>query len=357
MTLEIVSVVGARPQFVKAAVVSQALFRLGVAEQVVHTGQHYDEAMSGQFLRQLGIEVAANLAVGSGTHSHQTAAIMTGLQDFLDGLPKLPDAMVVYGDTNSTMAAGLVAAKLGTPLVHVEAGLRSYNRAMPEEINRVVVDHLSDLLFCSSQVGIGNLRSEGISSGVHEVGDVMLDAFLHFSAVAEAQDVLASTVTGIPDGFVLATIHRPSNTDDTGRLAAILRQLGEVEATVVWPVHPRNRKGLERVQLPSNLVCINPVSYFQMLTLLRRAAAVVTDSGGLQKEAHWAARPCITLRAETEWTETLDGGWNVLADPTTDSVARLAFRTPTTPWKMIYGDGNAADRIATGIRTFLRRAP
>ncbi len=351
----VVSVVGARPQFVKAAVVSQALSRVGIAEKIVHTGQHYDETMSGQFLRQLGIDIAANLAVGSGTHAHQTAAIMTEFQDFLDGLPDLPDAVVVYGDTNSTMAAGLVAAKLGVSLVHVEAGLRSYNRAMPEEINRVVVDHLSDLLFCSSQVGIANLRSEGISQAAHEVGDVMLDAFLHFSVVAKAQDVQVGAVVDIPDGFVLATIHRPSNTDDAGRLAAIIRQLGELEATVVWPVHPRNRKGLEQVQLPGNLVCIEPVGYLEMLTLLRRAAAVVTDSGGLQKEAHWAARPCVTLRAETEWTETLDGGWNVLADPMAGSMHRLAFRTPTSAWKMIYGDGNAADRIATGIRTFLHR--
>lgn len=350
----IVSVIGARPQFIKAAVVSRAFQQAGFAEAVVHTGQHYDDAMSGQFLSQLGIDVAANLEVGSGSHAYQTASIMKGFQDFLDGGPRLPDAVVVYGDTNSTIAVGLVASKIGVPLVHIEAGLRSYNRAMPEEVNRVVVDHLSDLLFCSSHVGVANLAREGVTKNVRDVGDVMLDAFQVF--LEQARQAPATTLPAGDGPFVLATIHRPSNTDDAARLQLILDSLGKLGVPVVWPVHPRNRARLKTLRVPPSVHCIEPVGYFDMLQLLEGCVAVVTDSGGLQKEAHWARRPCITLRAETEWVETLEGGWNVLADVATDDLATLFARSQTEPWRLIYGDGKASVRIAQGLDDFLRSA-
>lgn len=348
---EIITVLGARPQFIKAAVVSRAVKDVGLTEAIVHTGQHYDETMSGQFLAQLGIETTANLAVGSGPHAHQTAQMMAGLQDFLDALPSAPRAVLVYGDTNSTVAAGLVASKLGISLIHVEAGLRSYNRSMPEEVNRVIVDHLSDLLFCSSQVGVENLAKEGLKSGVHQVGDVMLDAFQVFSNEARKQFCLSDLMETVEPPFVLATIHRPSNTDAPDRLRSIVDQLGQLGMPVVWPVHPRNAAILTCMDLPRSVHLIDPVGYFQMLSLLDACDAVVTDSGGVQKEAHWAQRPCITVRDETEWTETLAGGWNQLFDPKLASLAQLLHERPRTPWRMLYGDGKAADRIAKRLGT------
>ncbi|WP_306142690.1 non-hydrolyzing UDP-N-acetylglucosamine 2-epimerase [Roseibium sp. MMSF_3412] len=344
----ILSVVGARPQFVKAAVVSKAFASIGVDEAVVHTGQHYDDAMSGRFLSQLGMDnIAINLTVGSGNHSLQTAGIMTGLQEYLDTQASLPKAIVVYGDTNSTIAASLVAAKLGVPIMHVEAGLRSYNRAMPEEINRVMTDHVSELLFCSSETGVENLRKEGIVRNVFNVGDVMRDGFLVYRDIA--RDLAAQgkiTRPPIDAPFCLATIHRPSNTDRPERLQTVISSLGKLEKTVIWPVHPRNRSALKNMNIPDNLNCIDPVGYLEMLLLLDACDAVLTDSGGLQKEAHWAKRPCITLRDETEWTETLEGGWNQLPNPAQDDVAALAGRSPGAPWRLLYGDGNAAMKIA-----------
>jgi len=347
---DIVTVVGARPQFVKAAVVARAFREIGVREAIVHTGQHYDDAMSGRFLVDLGLDnVAANLTVGSGSHSHQTARIMTGFQDYLDGLEQPPKAIVVYGDTNSTIGAGLVAAKVGIPLVHVEAGLRSYNRAMPEEINRVMTDHLSDLLFCSSAIGVANLAKEGLRANVIDVGDVMLDAFEVFGQHVKQRGgpEAIRELAGTP--FVLATIHRPSNTDDSGRLGAILAAFGQLDMPVVWPVHPRNTQTLAALDTPANLKTIEPVGYLDMLWLLDHCRAVVTDSGGLQKEAYWARRPCVTMRAETEWVETLEGGWNVLSEPDRADFAALVGRTPEAPWRMLYGDGKASQHIAGAI--------
>lgn len=355
-SIEVVSVIGARPQFIKAAVVSRALAAVGITEQIVHTGQHYDDAMSGRFLSELGIVVAANLAAGSGDHARQTARMMVSFQEFIEARPRLPDAVIVYGDTNSTIAAGLVAAKLGIALVHIEAGLRSYNRAMPEEINRVVVDHLSDLLFCSSPVGLANLAKEGVRTHVQDVGDVMLDAFQVFGEDAKDRDETRALLVGIDGPFVLATVHRPSNTDDPRHLGAIVDAFGHLESPVLWPVHPRNRQALEAITIPATLHCIAPVGYLDMLGLLGACAAVITDSGGLQKEAHWAQRPCITLRSETEWVETLEGAWNVLSDPRTDDLAALLQRPQTTSWQMLYGDGRASQRIANGIREFIETA-
>ncbi len=350
--LSIVSVIGARPQFIKAAIVSRALKLEGIDEKIVHTGQHYDDAMSGRFLSELGIDnVSINLAVGAGGHAAQTAKMMIGFDHYLANLTKRPDAIVVYGDTNSTIAAGLVVSKIGIPLIHVEAGLRSYNRTMPEEVNRVVVDHLSDLLFCSSQEGVKNLRQEGVSAPVIDVGDVMLDAYLHFSAEIDGRKV-STIFEDLKDGFALVTLHRPGNTDEPARFTAIVRALGELDRPCVWPVHPRAKASLAALHLPGNVMCIDPLGYFDMLRALRSCSYVITDSGGLQKEAHWAQRPCITIRPETEWVETLEGGWNKLCDPESESIAQSMESRPTSPWGLLYGDGQASRRIATGIIDF-----
>ena len=257
--------------------------------------------------------------------------------------------MVVYGDTNSTVGAGLVAAKLGIPLVHVEAGLRSFNRAMPEEINRVVVDHLSEMLFCSSPVGVKNLAREGVTRNVHDVGDVMLDAFQHFSGVARQQGISAAAEAGVNGPFVLVTMHRPSNTDNRERMQAILGRLGQLSLPCIWPVHSRNQQHMASLGLPPTVHCIPPAGYLEMLSLLDACTAVITNSGGLQKEAHWARRPCITLRDETEWVETLEGGWNRLANPLTDDLVAMLAVHPASDPKLLYGDGGAGGRIAKAL--------
>lgn len=350
--LNVVSVIGARPQFVKAAIVSKALRNVGIEERVVHSGQHYDYAMSGRFLEDLAITIDANLKVGSGSHANQTAQIMTGFEDYLLALRSPADAVIVYGDTNSTSAAALVAAKLHIPLVHVEAGLRSYNRKMPEEVNRVVTDHLSEVLFCSSEEGRSNLRKEGITQGVFVTGDVMFDAFQHFSA----QVTLGATVKrilGAAQGkFILMTMHRPSNTDDPDFLPKLKKVLKGVGMPVIWPVHPRFRAAVDAAKFPKYVHCIDPVGYFEMMDLLNGCNHVLTDSGGLQKEAYWARRPCTTLREETEWVETLSGRWNVLAN-LEDDLPDLLRRQPETPWEPLYGDGTASSEIGGLLRKYL----
>lgn len=357
MSTSVVTVIGARPQFVKAAVVSLALKEAGVKEDIVHTGQHYDEAMSGAFIRELGIDnIVAQFACGNGTHAVQTAKMMTEFEGYLLSRDALPNFIVVYGDTNSTIAAALVASKLHIPIAHVEAGLRSFDRRMPEEVNRVVTDHLSSVLFCSSQEGVEQLKREGIVDNVVDVGDVMLDAFLHFSAIA-ATNTQEEEGTNKNKPFALVTIHRPSNTDVDENLVALLRELDSVQDyDFVWPVHPRLRERIKKFSIPNNVLLIEPVPYLAMLNKLGKCAAVVTDSGGLQKEAYWAKKPCITVRRATEWIETLEGGWNQLYDPTCQSLAAAIGELPKTPWKSLYGDGKSAMRIAIELRDRLSTA-
>ncbi len=345
------SVVGARPQFIKAAVVTRAFAAAGLEERIVHTGQHYDDAMSGRFLRELGIDnVVANLECGSGSHAKQTAQMMIGIEDVMRGYEGCVRAVLVYGDTNSSIAAALVAAKLVIPVVHVEAGLRSFNRSMPEEVNRVVVDHLSRLLFCSSQRGVEQLVHEGINGPVIDVGDVMLDAFETFTPEAR-RTVRPHLARNAP--FAIVTIHRPSNTDDPDRLAAIVEGLRNLDLTCVWPVHPRLGQHISKRALPPNVHCIAPLSYFEMLAALETCDSVITDSGGLQKETYWARKPCITVRNETEWVETLQGGWNQLWDPLREPLSQLMERQPTTAWRPLYGDGHASERIVEAVRKHL----
>lgn len=350
--LSVVSVIGARPQFVKAAIVSRALRSAGITERVVHSGQHYDHAMSGRFLEELGILLDANLEVGSGSHAQQTAQIMTRFEAYLQTLDTPADGVMVYGDTNSTVAAALVAAKLHIPIIHVEAGLRSYNRKMPEEVNRVVTDHLSQILFCSSEEGRTNLAKEGMTDGVFVTGDVMFDAFRYFSAQIQ-RGAMTTRVLGVPQtDFILMTLHRPSNTDNPVFLPKLKALLEQIDMPVIWPVHPRFREAVEAVDLPSHVHRIEPVGYFEMLDLLDSCSHVITDSGGLQKEAYWAQRPCITLRDETEWVETLEGRWNVLASLDED-VLDLLKRSPETTWVPQYGTGEACAKITALLRAHL----
>ena len=329
--MTVFTIVGARPQFVKAAVVSHALAKAGMAEVLVHTGQHYDLEMSEVFFGELGIPAPAfNLEVGSGSHAVQTGAMLTGLEKLLDS-GKLPDVIMVYGDTNSTVAAAMVAAKASIPLAHVEAGLRSFNRTMPEEINRIVTDRLSDWLFCPTPTAVEHLASEGMTKGVVLSGDVMLDATRFFAERAGQQRPLSS-ITDLQSGsYHLATVHRAENTDDPGRLAAIFDGLGQLDAPVLLPLHPRTRQRVSQIKLAPSIRLLPPVSYLTMLTLIANSRSVLTDSGGLQKETVWLGKPCITLRSETEWTETLAGGWNVLAGASPQAILDAVGRQPVGP--------------------------
>jgi UDP-GlcNAc3NAcA epimerase len=324
--MTVLSVIGARPQFVKAAVVSHAIRDLGIEEILVHTGQHYDERMSEVFFDELGIpRPDVNLEVGSGSHAVQTGGMMTALESLiLTG--ERPDWVLVYGDTNSTIAAALVAAKLHIPVAHVEAGLRSFNRRMPEEINRIVTDRISRLLFCPTQTAVDHLATEGITEGVLLSGDVMLDATLHFAEMA-SERVPLSEVTELSAGsYHVSTVHRAENTDSPERMAAILTALGGLSKPVLLPAHPRVKKLLGDV--PPNIHVREPATYLELLTLVRNADKVFTDSGGLQKEAVWLGRPCVTLRDETEWVETQAGGWNQVVGADAESILRAEHQSP-----------------------------
>ncbi len=352
----LLTVVGARPQFIKAAVLSRLIrekYSGQLAEYLVHTGQHYDENMSEVFFRQMRIpEPDVNLAVGSGSHGRQTGAMLAALEEVL--LTRRPDRVLVYGDTNSTLAGALAAAKLGIPVAHVEAGLRSFQRSMPEEINRLVADHLSDKLFCPTTTAVDNLAAEGIRAGVHLVGDVMFDASLYYRRLIEQDSLEVRLPPGIPEDFYLLTLHRPENTDDPARLRAIVDALNSLNGHFgVFPVHPRARKMLsaQGLALAPHIRGIEPVGYLEMLALESRCRFIVTDSGGVQKEAYFFAKPCITLRDQTEWVETVQSGWNTLtgAEPAKIRRALENLRVPTER-PDFYGDGDAGSRI---LSTFL----
>jgi UDP-GlcNAc3NAcA epimerase len=351
--MKILSVVGARPQFVKAAPVGRALAAAGIRNVLLHTGQHYDPGMSGIFFSELGIEEPDyNLGSGSGSHAAQTAAMLTGIEEVL--LSESPDWLLIYGDTNSTLAGALAAAKLGVPVAHVEAGLRSYNRSMPEEINRVVADSLSTLLFCPTSTAVDNLAREGVTSGVHVVGDVMYDAVLWASErVPDGEESILARLGLERGGYLLATVHRAANTDNVENLTAIMWALHATEERVVFPVHPRTLKALYAagIRPGDNIMQIEPVSYLDMMALEKHARKILTDSGGVQKEALWFGVPCITMRDETEWVETVECGWNTL---TGTNPARILEAThapmPEGPPPQIYGDGKAAHKIATLLK-------
>ena len=343
----VVTVVGARPQFVKAAVVSRELRDRPVPpyeDVLVHTGQHYDHGMSQVFFDELDIpEPDENLDIPGGSHGAATGAMLSALERVM--MERRPDAVVVYGDTNSTLAAALAAAKLHIPIAHVEAGLRSYNRRMPEEINRVLTDHVSSLLFCPSERSAKNLASEGITEGVEVVGDTMFDAVRYYVSRAES--------AGVDAPYVVATIHRAENTDDRERLERLLRGLSRAPVRVILPLHPRTRNALERwsLELPESVSALAPQSYLEMLGLLAGSLGVLTDSGGVQKEAFFLQKPCLTLRNETEWTELVDIGANRLVgtDPELIQEGFTWMESTAVEGVTPYGDGQSAREIVNSI--------
>jgi UDP-GlcNAc3NAcA epimerase len=351
------TVVGARPQFIKAAVVSRVLrSRPGITEMLVHTGQHYDHGMSDVFFRELAIpKPDVNLGVGSDSQGVQTARMLEGLERLM--IEGCPDWVIVYGDTNSTLAGSLAAAKLRIPVAHVEAGLRSFNRVMPEEINRVVTDLLSDLLFAPTRVAVENLNREGMGSNrIRLVGDVMYDAALFYARQAEAQSSALRMLGLTPGRYVLSTVHRAENTDDPQRLAAVFGGLTRlaVDLPVVMPLHPRTRKALAALsagdEVSKSLRLIEPVGYLDMTMLEKHARLIVTDSGGVQKEAFFHGVPCATLREETEWVESVQSGWNQLVPPRSEKEVYMgilgALEKGVPGGKdRLYGDGNAAEAI------------
>jgi UDP-GlcNAc3NAcA epimerase len=344
--VKIVSIVGARPQFIKVAAVGRVL-RERHREVLVHTGQHYDYEMSGVFFDGLELpQPESNLEVGSGSHGAQTSAMLHGIEEVL--LRERPDYVLIYGDTNSTLAGALAASKLSVPVAHVEAGLRSFNRRMPEEINRVVADHLSDLLLCPSDTAVRNLAVEGLTRNTHLVGDVMLDV------LNWAQNRLASKPSDIlsrlglaKQHYILATVHRSENTDTPARLAAIVNAFNLLHETIVFPIHPRARKAIAGAQLriAEHVRLIDPSGYLDMVALTKAARMVLTDSGGLQKEAYWLGVPCLTLRDETEWVETVDAGWNRIVGCDSGKIIEAvhSFAPDGLP-PSLYGDGFAAKR-------------
>jgi UDP-GlcNAc3NAcA epimerase len=339
--------VGARPQFIKAAAVSRPL-RQHHHEILLHTGQHYDDAMSDRFFTELDLpRPEIELGVGSASHAQQTGRILIGIETAIT--EHRPDAVLVYGDTNSTIAGALAAAKMHVPVAHVEAGLRSFNRAMPEEINRVVTDALSSLLLCPSETAAANLRQEGITSGVHVVGDVMADVLAKFGGTANAAAVLAGF--GVRDGrYFVATVHRAENTDDVSRLRAIIDALSDLPLPVVFPAHPRVKAAMASSGLRpgANVTVAEPLGYASMIALARHSRAVLTDSGGLQKEAYWLGVPCVTLRDETEWIETVASGWNTLTGADRSRI-RAAVDQLVVPHSRprLYGEGAAVEQIVT----------
>ncbi len=342
--MRVVSVVGARPQFVKAAVVSKALRERGIRESLVHTGQHHDTQMSEVFFEELEIPPPSyNLGIHGGSHGDMTGRMLAGIERVL--IDEKPDWMLVYGDTNSTLAGALSAAKLHLPIAHVEAGLRSFNHRMPEEVNRVLTDHVSTLLFCPTHIAVENLKNEGITKGVHIVGDVMMDATLAGIEIARSRSRILETLNLTEGGYAVATIHRAENTDDPGCLREAMDFLERCakDRPVILPLHPRTRGALQNNGIKlSGVRTVDPIGYLDMQRLLAGCAEVFTDSGGLQKEAYFHHKPCTTLRDETEWLETIEAGWN-----------RLWHGPPYNPRRTIeeYGGGLAAGRIADLLKS------
>jgi UDP-N-acetylglucosamine 2-epimerase (non-hydrolysing)/UDP-GlcNAc3NAcA epimerase len=356
--VKVLTVIGNRPQFVKAAAVSGRL-RERHEEVLVHTGQHYDDELSAIFFSELGVPRPAHeLALGTGTNTEQTARMLAALAPLLTA--EAPDAVLVYGDTNSTLAGGLAAAQAGIPVAHVEAGMRSFDRRMPEELNRVLTDHLADLLLCSSQGPADHLAAERVAGRVEVVGDVMVDVALLFQPRARADDGPLRAAEVEPGGYVVATAHRAGNVDDPARLARLVDLLLAVPVPVVLPVHPRTAARLaaagllERLEAASHVRLTPPLGYLAFTSLLTHARAVLTDSGGVQKEAYLAGIPCVTLRDTTEWVETVAAGWNVLVDLDADAAVAALERTPPAERPELYGDGRAGQRVVdalTGARS------
>ncbi len=352
--MKILTVVGNRPQFIKAAALS-GLLREHHEEVLVHTGQHYDDALSKVFFAELGLaEPDRELSIGGGTNTSQTARMLAALEPLLKN-ELIADAVLVYGDTNSTLAGGLAAAQARIPVVHVEAGMRSFDRTMPEELNRVLTDHLSELLLCASEVSAANLRAESTMGRIEVVGDVMVDVALRRQPGARADTQILRAYGVQPSEYLLCTAHRAGNVDDPARLGKLVELLQALPGPVVLPVHPRTRARLQDAGLLDELArtdgmkLTEPLGYVELSALLCQARAVVTDSGGVQKEAYLAGVPCITLRANTEWVETVDAGWNTLVDLDPQAALTALQRRPPAERPALYGDGHAAERCVAAI--------
>jgi UDP-GlcNAc3NAcA epimerase len=351
--VRIVTVIGNRPQFVKAAAVSRVL-REENEELLVHTGQHHDDELSTVFVKELGVpRPERELGIHGGTNTEQTARMLAALAPLLAA--EAPDVLLVYGDTNSTLAGGLAAAQAHIPVAHVEAGMRSFDRAMPEELNRVLTDHLSDLLLCPSQTALDNLAREGVAGRVALVGDVMVDVALLFQPRAIADHAPLERAGVAPGEYVLVTAHRAGNVDDPARLRRLVDLLLALPVTAVLPLHPRTRARLEaagwlgELERAPGIRLLPPLGYLGFTALLGHARAVLTDSGGVQKEAYLAGVPCVTLRATTEWVETVEVGWNVLVDLDTDAALAALERRPPPGRPELYGDGRAAARVVAAL--------
>jgi UDP-N-acetylglucosamine 2-epimerase (non-hydrolysing)/UDP-GlcNAc3NAcA epimerase len=355
--LNVLTVIGNRPQFIKAAAVSR-LLREAHHEILIHTGQHFDDQLSAVFFSELSLPAPDyELGIAGGSNSSQTARMLTGLEPVM--LEVAPDAVLVYGDTNSTLAGALAGAQAGLAVAHVEAGMRSFDRTMPEELNRVVSDHLSTLLLCSSPTAVANLEREHVSGAVELVGDVMVDVALEIQPLARDRPDLVQAHGVHPGEYVLATAHRAGNVDDPGRLERLVDLLLSVPVPVVLPLHPRTRARLEEADLldrlrgGEHLTVTPPLGYFELTALLCHARAVLTDSGGLQKEAYLAGVPCVTLRANTEWGETVEHGWNVLVDIERDAALAALAAEPPRERPPLYGDGEAGSRVVAALTLHL----
>ncbi|MBP1968451.1 UDP-GlcNAc3NAcA epimerase [Virgibacillus natechei] len=349
--MKILTIVGARPQFIKTGMLSKTLkLNSEIEEVIVHTGQHYDDNMSTIFFKQLNLQNPDYyLGVGSGSHGKQTAKMLEELENVMVSVD--PDIVLVYGDTNSTLAGSLAASKLHIPIAHVESGLRSFNKKMPEEINRIITDHLSDWLFCPSDAAVKNLRKEGIDKGVYQTGDIMYDAVSYFKPYAVQQSSILQDLSLVENRYYLATIHRAENTDDPQRLKSILEALQQLEMEVVIPIHPRTKSKIKQFRLMNSISyppikLVEPLNYFDMLTIASNANVILTDSGGVQKEAYMLQVPCITIRDETEWEETVQSGWNHLAGSDTQQIVDTvkALQIPKE-YPTLFGDGRTSQKI------------
>lgn len=349
--MKIASIVGARPNFIKLAPVSREI-RKKAEEVIIHTGQHYNYEMDRIFFKELGIpDPDYHLGIGSGTHGRQTGEMLKVIEEIL--LKEQPDIALVFGDTNTTLAGALAAAKLHIPVAHVEAGLRSFNKKMPEEVNRVLVDHCSHFLFCPTKMAVENLQKESIFDGVSLTGDVMLDILQECIGIAEKSSKILEELDLRPKEYFLATVHRAENTDDPERLKSIVEALSSLK-NVVFPCHPRTRKRLEELDLwdrvEKSIQVINPVGYLDMLLLEKNAYKILTDSGGVQKEAYMLQTPCITMREETEWVETVEDRWNLLVGAEKNSIIQAACEfEPLNEQRDVFGSGDASKRIIQEI--------
>jgi UDP-N-acetylglucosamine 2-epimerase (non-hydrolysing) len=353
--MKILSIIGARPQFIKCAPLSRKL-RQNHEEILVHTGQHYDRNMSDVFFKELGIpEPDHNLGIGSASHGEQTGKMLAEIEKLL--ISEKPDMVLVYGDTNSTLAGSLAASKLHIPVAHVEAGLRSFDRTMPEEINRILTDHASDLLFCPTETAVRNLKNEGITEGVYNVGDVMVDALQYNIKIAEEKSNILEDLDLSQKEFMVATVHRASNTDSIENLSSIVNAFCNADANIVFPVHPRTENYLREYELWDKLyqhvTVISPVGYLDMLKLMSNSRKILTDSGGVQKEAYMLGVPCITMRENTEWVETVDDGWNVLVGADYGKIVKGIGGFEGADVKgEVFGRGDACEKIMNIISVF-----